>query len=364
MRTSGRIRGLGNSRGFTLIELMIAMGILGFILAGVFSVFVINKRSYESQNLITDAQQNARFALDLLSRDVRSAGYMIGLCNDDDGVGSDADDCIDSVVEFEGVPYNGGITGPVRSINNDADGGNSVVDGTDVITLSSLQPLSPAVKLRDEHQPADSAANFKVGTWQALSDNNLECMPVILVNANRDHGMLFVPTNLSGGESNQVVDHNSGNCTVGGSATGYTNSTHLVNEGFGPGSEIMIFSSVQYYVENQAIGGVSVPCLIKNVNGATQRLAQNIEDLQLAYGFDITGAITYYNGIDAALTAGRNLRDLRMVRLTIVARTDRSDPMGMPGGRPAIEDHAAGAADNMRRRIYSTVVKVRNFGLE
>ena len=62
--------------GFSLIELMIAMLIGLVILNGVIQVVISSKRSYLDNQAISQIQENARFALDTLSREVRMAGYF------------------------------------------------------------------------------------------------------------------------------------------------------------------------------------------------------------------------------------------------------------------------------------------------
>ncbi|MFT6876314.1 MAG: type IV pilus assembly protein PilW [Granulosicoccus sp.] len=64
------------NRGFSLIELMIAM-VLGLMLsAGIFTVFSGNKRSSDLNTTMADMQENARYALNQLSSDIRMAGYQ------------------------------------------------------------------------------------------------------------------------------------------------------------------------------------------------------------------------------------------------------------------------------------------------
>jgi len=63
------------NRGFTLIELIIAMGISGIVLAAAFSVYKYHQQHYTAQIDVTEMQQNIRGALSLISRDIRMAGY-------------------------------------------------------------------------------------------------------------------------------------------------------------------------------------------------------------------------------------------------------------------------------------------------
>lgn len=66
---------INKSRGFSLVELMVAM-VLGLILlAGVVNVFVGNLQTFSTNSGVARLQENARFALSELARDIRMAGY-------------------------------------------------------------------------------------------------------------------------------------------------------------------------------------------------------------------------------------------------------------------------------------------------
>lgn len=60
--------------GFTLVELMIAMLLGLLIIGGVISVFLANKESYKTNETLSQAQDSARTAFELISRDIRQAG--------------------------------------------------------------------------------------------------------------------------------------------------------------------------------------------------------------------------------------------------------------------------------------------------
>lgn len=61
--------------GLSLVELMIAMVIGLVLLAGLAQVFVTGQSSYGLQEKMGDLQENGRFALHFLQRDLRMAGY-------------------------------------------------------------------------------------------------------------------------------------------------------------------------------------------------------------------------------------------------------------------------------------------------
>jgi type IV pilus assembly protein PilW len=66
---------LRNIEGFTLVELMVSMSIGMVILAAVTTTFMSQTRIYNAQEQINEMQQNARGALDIITREVKMAGY-------------------------------------------------------------------------------------------------------------------------------------------------------------------------------------------------------------------------------------------------------------------------------------------------
>jgi type IV pilus assembly protein PilW len=65
----------GHPSGFTLIELMIAMVMGLVLLAALYSFFIFQNKELKKQEQITEMQQNARMAMDMISRDLAMAGF-------------------------------------------------------------------------------------------------------------------------------------------------------------------------------------------------------------------------------------------------------------------------------------------------
>ena len=74
--------------GFTLVELLIAMTIGLIILAALSSTFLMQRKIYDVQEQIVEMVQTARAAMDMMTREIRMAGY------DPAGAG------------FDGITYN------------------------------------------------------------------------------------------------------------------------------------------------------------------------------------------------------------------------------------------------------------------
>ena len=60
--------------GFSLVELILAMGISLIILIAIYSVFTITSKNFTTQNATASAQQSLRTAIGLMARDIRAAG--------------------------------------------------------------------------------------------------------------------------------------------------------------------------------------------------------------------------------------------------------------------------------------------------
>jgi len=71
-----------NKKGFSLAELMVAITILGIIMAGVVMVMINSDRAKRKNDMIIEAQQQGGAALEMLVRDIRTSGYGIPMESD------------------------------------------------------------------------------------------------------------------------------------------------------------------------------------------------------------------------------------------------------------------------------------------
>ncbi|MBP6596384.1 MAG: prepilin-type N-terminal cleavage/methylation domain-containing protein, partial [Arenimonas sp.] len=74
-------RSAGLAGGFSLVEVMIALLIGTLLLAGLVQVFGGSRAAYQAAEGISRNQENGRFALDFLQRELRMAGHF-GCVND------------------------------------------------------------------------------------------------------------------------------------------------------------------------------------------------------------------------------------------------------------------------------------------
>ncbi len=60
--------------GFTVAEIILALGIASILLVAMVSLFVSINRSYTAQNVAADVQQVTRVGIDMIARNIRLAG--------------------------------------------------------------------------------------------------------------------------------------------------------------------------------------------------------------------------------------------------------------------------------------------------
>lgn len=92
-----------SERGFTLVELLIAMAISLVVLTSLSSAFISQRKTYDVQEQITEMIQGARGAMDIISRDIKMAGYD------------------PTVVGIVGLPFIAGQLGIRADLNGDGD---------------------------------------------------------------------------------------------------------------------------------------------------------------------------------------------------------------------------------------------------
>jgi type IV pilus assembly protein PilW len=62
-------------KGFTLIEMMIALAIGSILLTSIYTFYIGQKKVYATRELVAEMQQNARIGMAFMAREIRMAGY-------------------------------------------------------------------------------------------------------------------------------------------------------------------------------------------------------------------------------------------------------------------------------------------------
>jgi len=322
-----------STQGFSLIELMVALGILGLVVAAVMQTFVAQNHAYTVVDQTTEAQQSMRAVANLIEHDIRATGFMVpeaaaacatDLNNAPDTLWVTDADPIDPTSQNRsqlGATVQGGFNAAntgFQTVNVD----NVILDGTAYYDTNG-----------DGVPDADFQNNGGVIVFDADNPQKGTACGIV--------------QNVNPGANTVRVDFRS---TM--AAPGLTDRL------------VMVPAHVY------AIDLVTNP-LTPSLTRDGALLANDVEDLQVAFFFDVDnngqmGAAAAENpgsnGTQYQSSAWDN-RTLREVRLNVVVRTRDQDPTNSQGLFQATENRAGLVAnDTFRRRVHTAVVRLRNVG--
>jgi len=356
-------------KGFTLIELMIAM-VLGLILvAGVIQIFISNKQAYRVTDAHSKLQDNARFALEVLSRDVRSAGFSGCRAIEDMNVISIADAPPPAVA-------------PATLAIPDE---NTVISGLEAQTATTWAPVSPPTPLGTVVGGTDvitvqrgrSCGGNLIGNLGSSNANiqiirpnicNVQPDDVLMI-ADCTDAHIFRATNVSDGTGQQTIAHAAGN-QANHFCKHYPSFPHngVCNAGgaklYDFDAELLVFSSATYFIR---LGTNGDPALwVYDNNEATSannpiELIEGIEDMQIVYGLDTNDDDTVENYSDASVidTAG-NWNQVISARISLLAQTQEQNLTTADQSINFDGAPVADTSDGRLRRVFTTTIGVRN----
>lgn len=373
--------------GLTLVELMVTLVIAGLVTSSSFLFFAGQKRVYDAQMKVLGVQQNLWAAMDTVARFVRASGTgMIGCVNATDPTPTGATAPLTGLRAYTAGPPAGVIRLAPIWIQNGINGAPdriTVVFGTgtfgnfsDVALGASVQQASDPVTT-----PLGLTSAFRASEFALLLDTSgLPAGPPL-----GDRGCtLFQITGIDGA-GNTLLRAGTSAWNAPGNPAGLVPFTYV--GGAAAKAGIRNFGSlswVQFFIDSSGPSPQLMMARLDGLAGPTtpQVLADGIEDLQIAYACDLVPAPP--DGPDGAFSEGTDgasrLADEwtynvagdvppaacvrpQAVRLTVIARTTTGDDnlAGMAANaKPAVEDGVAGAKDNFRHRVLTTIVSPRN----
>jgi type IV pilus assembly protein PilW len=321
-------------RGFSMVELMIAITISLLLLAGVIQIFSASRQTYTLQDGMSRLQENARYALQRVSQDIARSGYM---------------GCVDSGdVEPEnllsdqtgGYDYSAAIFGQE----------NAGVDGTDILTLR--YGSSGGIAITAPFNNGDINANEENPQLNAADPNyDLLNQYDILTVSDCEQITAFMITNdptTSGGN----IEHATGITATIGPNSGQSNATAKTGGTFVAGNDATAGVSVSTafrttsstYLVDASSSGNGNSLYIDN-NDPDNELIQGIEDFQVEFGVNNDNDLGADRYVDADDVGAANWNNVVSVRLTLQLNT--VDPV------------QAGATI---AKTFTTTVRLRNRG--
>ncbi len=373
--------------GLTLVELMVTLVIAGLVTSSSFLFFAGQRRVYDTQTKVLGVQQNLWGAMDTLSRFVRAAGTgMIGCVNVTDPTPTGPTPPQTGLRAYTaGQPGQVTRLAPIWIVNGAAGAPDSITVAFGAGTFGNFSDVALGATVSTASDPVTTPAGlttaFRVGEFALLVDTtSLPAGPPV-----GDRGCtLFQITGIDAG-GNTLNRATTSPFNPPGPIAGLVPFDYV--GGASPKTGIRNFGTLSWVRFSVDATGASPRLMMSRLDGQAgpttpQILADGIEDLQIAYSCDLEPAApvgpdgVFSEGNDATARANDEWTfnaagDVppagcvrpQAIRLTVIARTTEGDDnlAGATGNaKPAAEDGLAGAKDNFRHRVLTTIVAPRN----
>lgn len=385
-----------SARGVTLVELMIALLIGTILVLGLIQVFTASRSAYQLSEGLARTQENGRFALDYLQRDLRMAGHF-GCVNDQahymlptPGLDTtfptaSTPSALNFPVSIQGYEASGTQPGgaALSLAETPASGGAATqwspqlpadvatatanrINGSDIVALRFLSPMG--VPVTDvAGTPAEPVFSFDASRWEVLR-NGVD-NPGLFGVADCQNAVVFEAAAGTNGAAGTIA---------GGSAP---NNAKQFDKVFTPGHTVLYRAeSVLYYV---GLNGSNRPSLYRvrftaapggALASSREELIEGVENMQLLYGQDrvVNPALSpsgYMGTLGTASTiegswspsadAWRRVGSVQ-VGLVLVSPDRAAAAQASVAPLDSLGVPFTAAADGRYRTVYQTTVALRN----
>ncbi len=387
--------------GLSLVELMVAMTIGLLMMGGIFQVLMNAKDSSSMTNELGRLQESARFSTDLLSREIRMAGYFGCTPATTCPPPSNRVACANSFLNLTGTGYSdtlyaltdavGGWEYTGTGVGNSytittldpttanvvnwsdrsganliSDLQNMVVPGTDILVVKYLSAIegvtpngAPPLNAEPINITNSTGTDVPAGTIIAVSD----CLGSDIFQ-NRTASSLA----LSRGTTTSASSPGPGNLITGSGdlAHGQESSTPYTAD-----TEILQGNILVFYIGISTAGHPTLFRVDFNLGsiGTPVEIAEGVENMQILYGEDTDGTADCTPNTFQTINNISDLSRVVSVRLSLLLRTlNEVDVINPPtqfmlnGGTSTVATTITPMTDNRLRRVYSMTVKLRDRG--
>lgn len=243
-----------NQQGFSLVELMAAVLITVVIVAATMTTIATSNRANVVNSQVADTQQNSRVAIDLLSRDIKLAGYnynasdpatrAVGACNATIGT----------------------VVKPVGLLPQDQTPGGADTGADGISMVLPLMNTTGWILTA----PAGGTAN-------AVTFDNSISLSGAAISEMVAQGLAIGSTISIGGALSKTV------AAVNATSIGFGTGNYVGGQ-FPAGTPVYLMQCVQYQIvaNTPATCGTNTPCLVRN----NVPLVDGVEDMQITYACD------------------------------------------------------------------------------
>ncbi len=368
--------------GVTLVELMVAMVVSIILLTGVSSIYFSSKRSYQVQEEFARMQENAHFAFQFITQDIRQAGYAG--CNPSINnmlnVTAADDDLFDFTSAIYGWEFTGSGPGTTVTVSadpinpspaadaNDWDDHNSpanglhaslagrVIPGTDVIVIKSAQEI-PGLVPTGTTPPNSATVTFPAATGVSQGQ--------IVMLSDCDKADLFMNSAADTASTLTRAAGCGGNspCNVNPASNDWSHE-YQVGE-----YRVITTTSHAYFVGQGASGE---PALFRisydqGTGSAPEELIEGVENMQVLYGEDLVNDTTFTPNRYVTFDNVTDINNVITVRVNLLMRTpaeltrpDDSKTYLIGGVNAATGVTVDPNNDKRIRKIFTSTIVLRN----
>lgn len=338
-----------NQRGFSLIELMIAVLLSLVLMIGVVQVFLASRTVFSNQQGVSRIQETGRLAMEFISRDVRMAGFLGCM----DRSSTKTTNTLNSNATFSnriGVGIEGYESNPVGSGLNPVP-----VAGTDILVVRTANRSS--ITLTRNNTPSTvfvtdtgQIANACGGTNPSFSGL---CPNDILVVSDCFQQTIFQASTITQGAGEINITH-----TAAGSVGNATANWPATNV-FGPGSEVLNANHTVYYIAVSPVSGQRA--LFQNINGTSLELLEGAENMQLTYSRLNTPTV-YQNAAALPVTVWTDAANpVVSVRVELLVRSIEDNMVSDAERQPyVLEGVTITPTDRRLRQVFVNTIGIRS----
>jgi type IV pilus assembly protein PilW len=355
---------MSRARGFSLVELMIAITLALIVTLGVIAVFIGSRSAFLATSGTAQLTDGGRFALNFIANSVRSAGYMA--CTTAANMQGTLNAGATAVpfsfnqalggFEAKNTGVGAALTVAKPPVTGDGSASDWVagldgaltglpVKNSDVLVVRSTLANAQSVYVSSI---VDGAAQFTVNTQGALAVNQLAVV------SDCAKGVVFQISGIGASGVNSIISHDAGG------APGNNTSTFPVS--FSAGSEVTPVDTLVYYIGVGADGDGALFAYDLNATGTftATELVPDIEAMQVLYGLDTTLTQT----VGEYVTAD-SVPDFNTVMSVKVALLAASTPGSAQPSTAALAYNLLGTTvtaplDHRSRQVFEQTIAVRN----
>jgi type IV pilus assembly protein PilW len=325
--------------GLTMVEILVGLALGLFLTTGIFSVYLGSKQTYRVVEALARSQENSRYAVELLGRTIRMAGFT-GCARLDGRLP------VNNIVD---PPEDGNLGTETYIEGRDVDSETEIGDvavALDTDMLAVRGGGGPMARL-DAEKPRNANAKIdrNADQWSAGD---------ILIVSDCSNVDIFRATNVS-------KDPNDKGITIAHAMNG--NTDNKLSKAYTKGADVMSYRETTFFVGASHAADCTDPCrgLWRRLGGEDpQEILQGVQDMQIHYGIDTSGtrALDHYMTAEE-VTDEDAWGSVVAVRIDLLLVSPEDNLFEHP--RSVVFNGEELEPDDRRlRRVLTTTVAIRN----